>query len=118
MSRYFYTTAIADPQATYGEGSGTEDSNTLGSKAEAGQDNYIYVRVRNRGGSAATNVVATVYWAEVSSLVTPDNWHLIGSTTLASVLEGDILTVLPPITWAAADIPATGHYPHFSQTDQ
>ncbi|MDJ0619647.1 MAG: S8 family peptidase [Calothrix sp. MO_192.B10] len=103
-------TTVADPQATYGEGSGTENSNTLGYKAEAGQDNYIYVRVRNRGGSPATNVVATVYWAEVSSLVTPDLWHLIGSTTLPLVTEGDILTVLPPITWAAADIPATGHY--------
>lgn len=103
-------TTVADPQATYGEGSGTENSNTLGSKAEAGQDNCIYVRVRNRGGSPAANVVATVYWAPVASLVTPDLWHLIGSTTMPSVPEGDILTVLPPITWAAADIPATGHY--------
>jgi hypothetical protein len=104
------TVADDDLQATYGEGSGTENSETLGDQAEFGQDNYIYVRVRNRGGSPAANVVATVYWAPVASLVTPDLWRLIGSTTLPSVPEENILTVLPPITWAAADIPATGHY--------
>jgi hypothetical protein len=41
------------PQAAFGEGSGTENSQTLGFEAEAGQDNFIYVRVRNRGGSDA-----------------------------------------------------------------
>jgi hypothetical protein len=34
---------------------------------EAGQDNYIYVRTRNRGGVGAANVVATVYWAPVAT---------------------------------------------------
>jgi hypothetical protein len=36
-----------NPQAAFGEGSGTENSQTLGFEAEAGQDNFIYVRARN-----------------------------------------------------------------------
>lgn len=101
---------VADPQLAFGEGSGTENSAILGYETESGQDNTIYVRVRNRGGSTATNVIATVYWSEVATLVTPSTWHLIGNVTLPSVPVGDVLTVSPPLTWLKADIPATGHY--------
>lgn len=103
-------TAVADPQAAYGAGSGTENSNTLGAKAEAGQDNYIYVRVLNQGGSPAVNVVATVYWSHVATLVTPDLWTLVGSATIPSVPVGEQLTVAPAIVWPKAAIPAPGHY--------
>lgn len=101
---------VADPQLAFGEGSGTENSATLGYEAESVHDNTIYVRVRNRGGSPATNVIATVYWSEVATLVTPSTWHLIGNVTLPSVPVGDVLTVSPELTWLSADIPATGHY--------
>lgn len=104
------TAQVADPQAAFGEGSGTENSNMLGAEAESGQDNFVYVRMRNRGGSPATNVLATVYWSPVATLVTPDLWTLLGTTTLPSVPVGDLLTVAGPITWPAAQIPATGHY--------
>jgi hypothetical protein len=103
-------TAVANPQTAFGELSGTENSNTLGYEAEAGQNNFIYVRVLNRGGSPATNVVATVYWSPPATLVTPDLWTLVGSVTIPNVPEGDILTVSNAITWNAAAIPATGHY--------
>lgn len=102
-------TAVANPQATYGAGSGTENSDTLGSSVEAGQDNFIYVRVRNRGGTTA-NVQATVFWSPVSTLVTPDLWTLVGGTTLPSVPSGDVLTVSNGIVWPSARIPAPGHY--------
>ncbi|GAA4451174.1 hypothetical protein GCM10023189_12830 [Nibrella saemangeumensis] len=102
--------AEANPQAAFGEGSGTENTSTLGSTVEAGQNNFIYVRMRNRGGSNANNVQATVFWSEVASLVTPDLWNLVGTTTLASVPNGNQLTVSDAITWSAAAIPATGHY--------
>lgn len=104
------STIVPSPQTAFGEGSGVENSSTLGHQAEAGQDNYVYVRMRNRGGSDATNVTATVYWAPVSTLTTPDLWTLVGTTTLPTVQTGDILTVSAPITWLAAGIPATGHY--------
>lgn len=102
--------SVADPQMSYGQGSGTEGSDTLGYEVESGQDNFIYVRVRNRGGSAAANVVATVYWSEVATLVTPGMWHLVGSTTIPNVPTGDLLTVSDEIVWPKGQIPATGHY--------
>jgi serine protease len=99
------------PQATYGEGSGTENSDTLGSTIEAGQDNFIYARVRNRGDSPVVDALAqvSVYWSEVATLVTPNNWHLIGQVGL-DVPVGDVLTVTEKITWHQADIPGPGHY--------
>jgi hypothetical protein len=102
--------AVPDPQAAFGAGSGTENDMTLGYEAEAGQDNFVYVRVRNRGGSAAADVSAAVYWAPPSTLVTPDLWTLLGSTTLPNVPTGDLLTVSSGITWPSAAIPAPGHY--------
>ncbi len=103
-------TAVADPQLAFGAGSGTENDATLGYTAEAGQDNFIYVRMLNQGGSAATDVTATVYWSQVATLVTPDMWTLVGTTGLASVPVGEQLTVAPAITWNAASIPGPGHY--------
>lgn len=100
----------ADPQAQYGEGSGTENSSTLGYEAEAGQDNYIYVRTRNRGGTGASDVTATVYWSPVTTLVTPATWTEVGSVTVPSVPTGDQLTVSDAIVWPAAELPSTGHY--------
>ena len=102
--------AVADPNASFGQGSGTENSATLGYEVEAGQDNYIYVRMKNRGGADANNVCATVYWSEVSTLVTPDMWHLVGTTPAVNVPQGDTLVVSDGVTWSSADIPATGHY--------
>jgi hypothetical protein len=103
-------TAVADPQAAFGQGSGTENNSTLGYEVEAGQNNFIYVRMKNRGGADANNVTATVYWSEVSTLVTPDMWTMVGTTAPINVPQGDTLWVTNPITWASADIPATGHY--------
>ena len=101
---------VVDPNAEFGEGSGTENSMTLGFEAEAGQDNSIYVRMRNRGSSDATNVTATIYWSEVATLVTPASWHLIGTTLPIDVPQGDTLAVAAPLTWPAAQVPVTGHY--------
>lgn len=97
-----------DPDAEFGEGSGNENSNTLGYEAEAGQPNYVYVRMKNRGGADANGATATVYWSEVSTLVTPDMWNLIGTTAPVNAPMGDTLVVADPITWNG--VPGTGHY--------
>ena len=89
---------------------GQKTQASLAMDVEAGQDNFVYVRVRNRGGAAAANVKATVYWSEVSTLVTPSMWNLIGSVTIPNVPDGDVLTVSDGIIWPEADIPANGHY--------
>lgn len=111
-------TAVADPAASFGEGSGTENSNTLGYEAEAGQDNFIYVRMKNRGMDAATAASVSVYWSEVSTLVTPDMWSLIGTTAPVDVPQGDTLVVAGPVVWPKAQIPATGHYCFVGIADQ
>ncbi len=89
-------------------GLATYDSSTLGSETEAGQDNYIYTRLQNRGAVAADATV-TVYWSEVASLVTPDMWNHIGEVLVPAVAPGDF-RISDPITWPSAQIPATGHY--------
>lgn len=101
---------VTDPTASFGEGSGTENDPTLGAAVEAGQDNTIYVRMRNRGASTAAGVRATVYWSPVSTLVTPNLWTLIGTTAPVDVPTGNTLVVTPSITWAQADVPASGHH--------
>lgn len=103
-------TSVADPQTAYGEGSGTEGSMTLGYEATAGQDNFVYTRVRNRGAVAAGATTIDVYWSPVAMLVTPDMWTLVGTATLPSVPTGNVLTVADEIIWQQALIPATGHY--------
>jgi hypothetical protein len=110
--------AVADPTAAFGEGSGAENSNSLGFQAEAGQDNFIYVRMKNRGTTDAINSAARVFWSEVSTLVTPDMWNLIGDTPTVNVPQGDTLVVTDALVWPAADIPATGHYCMVALLDQ
>jgi hypothetical protein len=101
---------VADPILAFGDGSGTENDETLGFEAESGQDNYIYVRMRNRGPVAANGVRATVYWSPVATLVTPNLWTLIGTTNPVNVPPAPVLTVAPELVWPKAGIPATGHY--------
>jgi hypothetical protein len=86
---------VANPPLAFGDGSGTENDETLGFEAESGQDNYIYVRMRNRGAAAANDVRATVYWSPVATLVTPNLWTLIGTTGPVNVPTGNVLTVAP-----------------------
>jgi len=95
----------ANPTASFGVSSG--NSNTLSSSVEPGQDNFIYVRMKNRSRTAAANnTTATVYWSDASTLVTPDRWTLIGTSAPVNVPAGDTLVVADPIVWPAADVPA------------
>jgi hypothetical protein len=103
---------VPDPQAAFGEGSGTESNDSLSFAVEGGQDHFVYVRCRNRGAVDAANVEAKMFWAPVSTLVTPDLWTPIGSgaVTIADVPAGDALTCSAALRWPAAEIPAPGHY--------
>jgi hypothetical protein len=99
-------TLVANPQVEFGLT--TYDRADLGHKAEAGQDNYIYVRLQNRG-TVTADATVTIYWSEVATLVTPDDWHYIGEVVVPNVAPSDF-KVSDPIVWPAAQIPATGHY--------
>ena len=98
-------TAVVNPQSEFGD-----PAKPFGSEAIAGQTNYLYVRAWNRGNSDAHHVAATVYWAEPATLVSPDQWTLVGSVDIPLVQAANILTVSPAIAWPAASIPASGHY--------
>ncbi|KAJ9660786.1 hypothetical protein H2198_002325 [Neophaeococcomyces mojaviensis] len=102
--------SIADPNARFGVGSGNENNNTLSQDVLAGQDHFVYVRALNRGGSPAANLTVTVYWASPSTLITPDTWNLIGSSTIASLPATNTVAVFDAITWSASAVPGTGHY--------
>lgn len=101
---------VADPDATFGEGSANRDRVDLGEPVVSGHDHYVYVRAMNRGGAAASNTTARVFWSPPATLVTPDLWTEIGTTPPMSVPTGGALTVSDPLVWPAADLPAPGHY--------
>jgi serine protease len=101
---------VASAQAAFGEGSGTENQDNLGYEATGGQDNFVYVRAQNRGGSDAPGTSVDVFWSPPSTLVTPDLWSPLGSLALPNLPTGDTLVAAGPITWAQGDIPAPGHY--------
>jgi serine protease len=103
-------TAVANPQVTYGSGSGTENDPALSENVDTGHDNFVYVRVLNRGGSAATAVSVDIYWSPPATLVTPNLWTLIGTAILPAVPTGNVLAVSDAVTWPSAGIPAPGHY--------
>lgn len=99
-----------NPQDVYGEGSGTENNQALSDEVDPQQDNYIYLRVRNRGYYPAANVEVRVYWATVSTLPLPGDWTLIGNDIIPSVPPGNTLKVSNAIKWNQGDIPGPGHY--------
>jgi serine protease len=94
------------PEAAFGEGSGTRNSDSLGQAQIVGQDNFIYVRVLNRGAMADSDAKVEVYWAPVATLQTPDSWTSIGSAKLATIPGANVLSVFGEITWPAANVPA------------
>ena len=101
---------VGDPQAEFGEGSGTENSLAISENVEAGQDNYIYMRARNRSGIDAVDAIATVFWCHPSTLLTPEHWNHVGSIVMPMIPSGNILTVSGTIPWPRASIPGPGHY--------
>ncbi|HSY50612.1 MAG TPA: S8 family peptidase [Thermoanaerobaculia bacterium] len=102
--------AVPNPQASFGPGSGTENDPNLSDDVRAAHNNFVYVRVLNRGGTEANNVSVDVYWSPPSTLVSPNLWNLVGSANLPSVPIGNALTVSDGITWPGANVPAAGHY--------
>ncbi|MEM9492797.1 MAG: S8 family serine peptidase, partial [Myxococcota bacterium] len=66
---------------------------------------YVYIRVHNRGGADGCDVIATVYWAPLATLVSPERWTAIGSIAIPRVPAGDVLTVSEAIPWPQRLIP-------------
>jgi hypothetical protein len=83
----------------------------------AGANNYVYVRILNRRVEPVPGVIATVYWAETSTMVLPVDLNLIGTTSPVSAAGATVdslsgvttpsLALPPPIVWH----PLTGQNP-------
>ena len=101
---------VADPDAAFGQGSGQENRDDLSVAALAGVDNYIHLRIKNRGTPTAPGTTGTVYWSETATLVMPSDWTAIGTTAPIDVPQGDTLAVTPALAWPANLLPAVGHY--------
>ncbi len=106
---FVLTAPAVDPNLEYGEGSGREDE-APPADVVSGVDQFVHVRLRNRGAVDVANVDATVYWSPPSSLLDPTDWTLVGTITIPLVPADGSLTVSDAITWPAAAVPASGHY--------
>jgi hypothetical protein len=110
---------VADHDELFGEASARRNDMIPESRIVRGVDNFVYVRVANRGGREAQAVTVRVYWALPSTLLVPydtnamtgslTGWHLIGSQFIDAIPAGNRLTVFPSIHWPADAVPEVDH---------
>lgn len=102
---------LLDPEAELGTPA-AQQSDTLGSSVESGQDNFIYLRVQNRG-TQPTSGTARLYWADPSVLPTPGSWTEItdpANPIAIPAVNPHEMKIVGPVVWNKADIPGKGHY--------
>lgn len=80
----------------------------LGEPIEFGQNNYIYLRIHNKG-TQPTSGIAKLYWAYPSTFPTPDSWNLIEELAIPEIASNDY-AIVGPCIWMKEDIPNPGHY--------
>jgi len=80
----------------------------LSDQVEDGQDNYVYLRVQNRG-TVIGSCTATVYFTIPGMLPNPAGWEKIGEVNIQDLEPGEF-RVIGPIIWLDSQIPRTGHF--------
>jgi hypothetical protein len=104
------STQSSDPQTQYSTVASIDSETQSDSAIIAGQPYYIYTRAWNRGTNAV-NAFTHVYWAQPSTLVTPNTWNYIGSAYYPNIPPGQAVTISNPgILWPASQLPGAGHY--------
>lgn len=104
------TTQVSNPSTTLGDMARGD----LAENVESGQDNWVYVRLQNRG-SVAGDVTVKVYWSSPSTFSTPSSWNLVGTAYATNVQPNSVEIV--EIKWPAANIPPLGHFCLVSELD-
>jgi serine protease len=102
---------LLDPEAELGTPE-AQQNDTLGEKVEYGQDNFIYLRVQNRG-TQPTSGTAKIFWADPSVFPTPNSWTEITdpiNPTVIPAVNPQEMKIVGPIVWNKGDIPREGHY--------
>jgi hypothetical protein len=98
-------TAVANPQVAFADMTVDPGSDNV----EIGNDNYIYLRVQNKGAMTA-NVHARVYCAPLNTTCAPDLWQYLGQMDFYNVAAGGS-AVSDALVWHNAPDPgAIGHY--------
>jgi len=73
------------------------DGGTQHENPQVCQQNYVYVRVRNRGNAPMTNISVDLYYSEnAASIPWPDAWTYIGTQNIASLAAGQNTVVSFP----------------------
>jgi uncharacterized repeat protein (TIGR01451 family) len=86
-----------------------DDGGTRYQNVKHGQDNYVYVNVRNRGTLTAENTKVELYRSGASmGQGWPNGWGLVGTGEVASLApeSSEIVKIL----WEKDNIPKPGHY--------
>ena len=97
---------VAQPDIEFGIAHWSEAD--LGQNIKRSQNNYIYVRMYNRG-NVPDDVSVSVYWTDSGGFLHPNSWKPIGTLTVNNVAPGEH-RVAGHVTWLQNDIPAAGHY--------
>lgn len=98
---------VDDPQGEMGQT--VKHNYDLCDQVEDGQDNYIYLRVQNRG-TLAGNCTATLYFTDPGMFASPASWtKIVDKLPIQNLLSGEF-RVVGPIVWRDAQIPSSGHY--------
>src|SRR5215475_8779321 len=84
----------------------TNDS--LWQNVEFGQDNFVYVRLQNRGPESGDATI-NVYFSAATTFGTPAAWIHIGTLAEVGIGPGAV-RVSGPLTFPSALIPSPGHF--------
>ncbi len=84
------------------------NDDTLSQNVASGQDNFIYVRLQNRG-AAPDDTTINVYFSPATTFGTPVSWTHIG-TLFETGIAPDSLRIAGPLIFPKALIPGPGHY--------
>lgn len=100
------TEEVSDPQEELGQT--VKHRHDLSDEVEDGQDNYVYLRIQNRG-TIIGNCTAKVYFTDPGMLANPSHWQNIGEVNIQNLEPGEF-RVVGPIIWENSQIPTTGHF--------
>ena len=80
----------------------------LSDPVEDGQDNYVYLRIQNRGAING-NCKANVYFTPPGMFSNAFNWTNIGQISIPNLEPGEF-RVVGPLVWSDANIPSAGNF--------
>lgn len=97
---------VDDPQTELGQT--LKHHHDLSDQVEDGQDNFIYLRIQNRG-TVTGDCTASVYFTDPGMFANPAVWTNIGQVAVNDLAPGEF-RVVGPLTWPDSQIPTSGHY--------